>query len=416
MTDDARSRDRVVDAVAASVFVQFAGAAAILPMLPLYLRRHHTSVGLVGLVMASFFAAGVVTQYAAGHLSDRVGHRRIMTAGLALYAIASLGFLSPVGPVGYVALRSLQGLGAGALQLAGLAMVGLVVPLERRGRAFSKVFGAQVSGMAIGPFVGSVLGLAHIRLLFVISAAGAVLGMLPLLVRVPHTVAPAGGEAVARLRFSRALVGVVLVGAIGGLCAGVYEACWSLLMTSRHAAPWQIGLSWTMFSLSFAAFSPIAGRLIDRLDRRRLAIAAMATSSGFIVVYPFIPQPALLIGLGTLEAIGVAVGLPAAQSLLSQLAPSAALGRAQGVFTTAENAAIAVAAAGAGYLFAVHRALPFIAAAVVGSVLTALLPGLWRDVEGHAARAGLDGSGNETAPVSPGRHVGQVVADATANV
>ena len=40
-------------------------------------------------------------------------------------------------------------------------------------------------------------------------------------------------------------------------------------MDSRGAADWQIGLSWTLFALPFAAFSPIAGRLVDRLDRRR---------------------------------------------------------------------------------------------------------------------------------------------------
>jgi len=197
----------------------------------------------------------------------------------------------------------------------------------------------------------------------------------------------AAREVSSRLRLSRGLLGVVFVGMIGGVCTGVYETVWSLLMTSRHASQWQIGLSWTMFAVSFAVFSPLAGRLIDRLDRRRLAIAAMASSAGLIVVYPFIARPAWLIALGTVEAIGVAVGLPAAQSLLSQLAPPEALGRAQGLFTTAENGAIAIAAAAAGYLFAVQRALPFIAACVVAVGLTLTLPRLWRDVEGRAAQA-----------------------------
>src|SRR6476646_6954061 len=98
---------RVVAAVSAAVFVQFAGATAVLPMLPLFLRRQHTSVSLVGVVMASYFAAGVLTQYAAGHLADRVGHRRVMIGGLAIYAVASLGFLLSVSAGGYVALRGL---------------------------------------------------------------------------------------------------------------------------------------------------------------------------------------------------------------------------------------------------------------------------------------------------------------------
>src|SRR5947199_498864 len=133
----ATSPHRTVAAVSAAVFVQFAGATAVLPMLPLFLRRQHTTVALVGVVMASYFAAGVLTQYAAGHLADRIGHRIVMIGGLAVYAVASLGFLMSVGAGGYVALRGLQGLGAGALQLGGLALIGLVVPLEQRRRAFS---------------------------------------------------------------------------------------------------------------------------------------------------------------------------------------------------------------------------------------------------------------------------------------
>ena len=86
--------DRTVAAVSAAVFVQFAGATAMLPLLPLFLRRQHTTIALVGVVMASYFAAGVLTQYAAGHLADRIGHRVVMIGGLAVYAVASLGFLT----------------------------------------------------------------------------------------------------------------------------------------------------------------------------------------------------------------------------------------------------------------------------------------------------------------------------------
>ena len=404
------SERRAVSAVAGATFVQFAGGAAVLPMLPLFLERHHISVGLVGIVMAAFFGAGVLTQYAAGHLSDRIGHRRVMLGGLAVYAAASLGFLLDLGAGGYVGLRALQGLGAGALMLAGLALVGLVTPLERRGRAFSTVFAAQVSGMAIGPVVGSAIGLAHVKWLFVVSAVAALLAMLPIVLRTQATKAPSSQEELAPLRISRGLAGVIVVGVIGGITAGVYETCWTLLMTSRHAAQWQIGLSWTLFSVSFAAVSPLAGRLSDRLDRRVLAISASLVSACFVLVYAFVPKPAWLIALGAIEAIGVAVSFPAAQSLLSQLTHADALGRAQGVFTTAESAAMALAAAVSGYLFAVHRWLPFACAAAAAALLTATLPTLWRDVVGRATEAAEPPAAPEVA-VSPPRQVPTAVAE-----
>jgi DHA1 family multidrug resistance protein-like MFS transporter len=284
-------------------------------------------------------------------------------------------------------MRGLQGVGAGAVQVASLALVGVVVPLERRGRAFSAVFAAQLAGMAIGPLAGSIAGLSHLDSLFIVTAALSLLALIPVYA---GAVAPAVPEAErvaeAPLVVSRALVGVAIVGVAAGLVTGVYETCWSLLMTSRGAAEWQIGVSWTLFAVPFAVFSPVAGWLVDHLDRRRLAIAALVASSAFCATYPFVPKVSVLMMLGVVEAIGVAVAFPAAQSLLTQSTRPESLGRAQGLFTTAETAAIAVAAASSGVMFGAARWVPFVIASAGGLVLTAALPALWRGVPGRVAR------------------------------
>lgn len=377
---------RIVTSLIVAVFVQGVGASAVLPLLPLYLRAHGTSNALVGAVMGSFFVAGVLTQYGAGHLTDRVGHRPIIIGGLALYAGGSLGFLAAVGAGGYVGLRGVQGIGAGAVQVASLAFVGLVVPLERRGRAFSAVFAAQLAGLGIGPIAGSAVGVAHLRWLFIVTAILSALAVVPVMLGAAGAQAQPSSEEDANrpLAITGALIGVVIIGVAGGLVTGVYESCWSLLLRSRGAAAWQIGLSWTLFALPFALFSPIAGRLADRLDRRWLAGASAVAWSGFALVYPFLTSVALLVALGALEAIGVAIAIPAAQSLLTQTATPQTLGRAQGFFTTAETASIAAAAAVSGALFGIARWIPFSAAAVTGVLLVGALPFLWRGLPGHA--------------------------------
>ena len=377
---------RIVTALIAAVFVQGMGASAVLPLLPLYLRAHGTSNALVGAVMGSFFVAGVLTQYAAGHVTDRIGHRPVIVGGLALYAAGSLGFLASVGAGGYVGLRAVQGVGAGAVQVASLAFVGLVVPLERRGRAFSAVFAAQLAGLGIGPIAGSAVGVDHLRWLFIVTAILSTLAVIPVILGATGASPRASGDEVTDrpLSITGALIGVVIIGVAGGLVTGVYETCWSLLLRSRGAAAWQIGLSWTLFALPFALFSPIAGRLADRLDRRWLAGTAVIAWSSFALVYPFLTSVALLVTLGALEAIGVAIAIPAAQSLLTQTATPQTLGRAQGFFTTAETASIAAAAAVSGALFGVARWIPFLSAAVAGVLLVGALPFLWRGVPGRA--------------------------------
>jgi DHA1 family multidrug resistance protein-like MFS transporter len=376
---------RVVAVVTSALFVYGVGASAVLPILPLFLRQRHTGDAMIGAVIAAFFVAGVLTQYGAGWITDRLGHRVVLVTGLGVYAIASCGFLLSLHAGGYVTLRALQGLGSGAVTVAGLSMVAAAVPAERRGRAFSRVFAAQLGGMAIGPVIGSVVGSEHMSWLFVVTAVAAAVAVAPVLWGVR------GGrpqhEDEGGLTVSRGLVGVVLVGVAGGIIAGAYESCWSLLMSSRGAAVWQIGMSWTLFAVPFAAISPLAGRLVDRLDRRWLAVTSMYASAAFAVTYPFLPAPAWLMGLGMFESVAVAVAFPAAQSLLAQTAPASALGRAQGVFTTAETAAIAVAAAISGYLFSLARWAPFLGAAVVAVALTSALPILWRDVAGKVGAA-----------------------------
>lgn len=379
---------RIVTALITAVFVQGVGASAVLPLLPLYLRAHGTSAALVGTVMGAFFIAGVLTQYAAGHLTDRIGHRPVIVAGLVLYAAASLGFIAAVGAGGYLGLRAVQGVGSGAVQVASLALVGLVVPRERRGRAYSAVFAAQLAGLGIGPVAGSAVGVHHLQWLFVVTAALALVAVVPVVLGTSAVTSETGSAETdqAPLNVSRALIGVALIGVAGGLVTGVYEACWSLLLHSRAAADWQIGLSWTLFALPFALFSPVAGRMADRLDRRWLAAFAVIASSGFAALYPFLTSVAWLVGLGAVEAIGVAIAFPAAQSLLTEAATARTLGRAQGFFTTAETASIAVAAAVGGAMFGAARWMPFVAASLAGVAIVAALPGLWHGLPGHAHR------------------------------
>ena len=64
---------RLIRTLTVTVFLQWMGATALVPMLPVYIRHLGGSDALAGVVMASFFAAGVLSQYPIGRLADRVG-------------------------------------------------------------------------------------------------------------------------------------------------------------------------------------------------------------------------------------------------------------------------------------------------------------------------------------------------------
>lgn len=391
LASPAPSADRLVRGLSLAVFLQWFGASAIIPMLPEYIRHRGGSDSLAGLVMAAFFAAGVLFQYPAGRIADRVGRRPVLLAGLAVYAAASFGFLAPVGPTFDIGLRALQGIGAGAAEVAALAMVSAAVNPDRRGKAFASIYGGQVAGMAVGPLIGSILGVNLMWMVFVAAGVTSLAACVPALSIVevgawpdnsgPHGLQPQQS----RIRLSPALIGSLLSSVVLGLTFGVYEICWTLLLKLRGATGWEIGLSWTLFAVPFVLMTRPSGWLTDHLNRKYLVMGGLTLSVVMCGLYPFLHSVPLLVALGAAEAVGTAIVLPAVQSLLAQTSDPSQFGRVQGMFSTSQIAAAAVAAAVAGALFGVGASLPFVITAVTGATIMVAIPLVWRSVNGVVA-------------------------------
>ncbi len=377
-----------------------------MPLLPSYLRSEGSTPGLVGLVMASYFAASVLTQYPAGRISDRFGRREVIVVGLLLFVAGNVGFALVHGPWFAIAFRSLQGMGAGAVTVASAATIGARVEISDRGGSFGALYGSQMLALAIGPLVGSIIGQSSMRLLFLVGAVAGGVALVPLAAVTGDRRAVSLGTGVAapdgrlvdefeylvganpaalgatrersRVQLNATIVGVIVAFFATGLLVGVYESCWTLLLRSRHASTFEIGLSWTLFALPFAALSIPAGRLAGRMDRRRLAIGGLAASAVFCAIYPFLHSVAWLVGLGSLEAACSVIGAPAAVLILTEATSQSAQGEAQGLLETGRTAATAVSAAAAGALFAIDPRIPFTLAAGLSLIGCAAMAWVWR--------------------------------------
>ena len=381
----------------------------MLPLLPGYLRQHGSSPTGVGLVMSAYFAAAVLTQYPLGRLTDRIGCRSVLLASLLLFGLASIGFDFTNGPLAAIAFRGLQGVGAGAVTVASKASVGAALPAGERGRAFGVLYASEMLALAVGPLFGSIAGYSSLHLLFIAAAAASGVAALPILFvvakidrrggerlddpdidnRVPAflpmnsaATEPFFGPSAASIgaHFPPGVLGAVGFFAAVGFQTGVYTACWSLLLRLRGASPFETGLSFTLFALPFAVMSVPAGRLAERVDPRRLAIAATTISMGFACVYPFIHDVGWLISLGSVEAVGAAFGGPAAMVLIARSIAPSQQGAAQGTVETAQVAATAIAAAATGALFGVDPIAPFVGASALSFVCVVVMARAWRAV------------------------------------
>ncbi len=156
------------------------------------------------------FAAGIIT---AAALGDRLGRRRVYTAGLVLFAVASAACaLAPSAGL-LVAARAVRGLGAATVMPLSLTILTGAFPASRRG-AIVGIWGG-IAGIAVasGPLVGGAVtqGLDWHWIFWVnvpIGLAAAVLSSF----RLPESYGPA-------TRLDLPAVGLVSGGAAGILWA-----------------------------------------------------------------------------------------------------------------------------------------------------------------------------------------------------
>jgi EmrB/QacA subfamily drug resistance transporter len=153
-----------------TVSAKLALAALSLSML---LAALGTSIANVGLpTLAEAFGASfqdvqwVVLAYllsittlivSVGRLGDLIGRRRLLLAGISLFALASVlsGLAPSLGLL--IAARAMQGLGAAIMMALTMAMVGETVPKDKTGSAMGLLGTMSAIGTALGPTLGGAL-------------------------------------------------------------------------------------------------------------------------------------------------------------------------------------------------------------------------------------------------------------------
>jgi EmrB/QacA subfamily drug resistance transporter len=137
------------------------------------------------LSLAALFAFG-------GRLADTVGHRRMVTIGVVVFASASaLCGLTPTGSVAeawIVAFRVLQGAGGAIMFPAALAIVVQTFALRERGRALAIFFGIAGGLTAIGPILGGYLTQWTWRAIFWVNVPVAIVALVLIVISRPVTV------------------------------------------------------------------------------------------------------------------------------------------------------------------------------------------------------------------------------------
>ncbi len=156
-----RSRTLILAAMIFAVSMTFIDQTIVSIAVPqIQLELGLTSTGVQWVVnayllsLAAFFAFG-------GRLADTLGHRKMVTLGVIVFAGASaMCGLTPTGSLAeawIVTFRAVQGAGGAIMFPAALAIVVQTFALRERGRALALFFGIAGGLTAIGPVLGGYL-------------------------------------------------------------------------------------------------------------------------------------------------------------------------------------------------------------------------------------------------------------------
>jgi EmrB/QacA subfamily drug resistance transporter len=393
MIDDRGKKIILLVASLSSFLVPFT-SSSITVALPAMAAQFNADAITLGWITSAYIIAAAVFIVPFGRYADIVGRKKIFLYGILLFTIASLACACAPAENFLIIARFVQGIGGAMIFATSVAIVTQVYGPGERGWALGITIATVYAGLSAGPFLGGILtdrfGWPAI---FLVNIPIGLACIALIHRRIRHEWADAAGE-----RFDTAgaiCYGIMLFAAIYGMLllpdpaglAGIGIAAGAAIMFWRmekrstsplmdlsvfannrtfvfsniaaminYGATFGVGVLLSLylqyiqgFSAEFAGiilvaqpvvqtlFSPVAGRLSDRMEPRIVATAGMALTtlglSFFIFLTPATPLWAIV---GSLMVLGLGYGFfssPNTNAIMSS-AEKRHLGIASGMVAT----------------------------------------------------------------------------------
>ncbi|WP_328822484.1 multidrug effflux MFS transporter [Micromonospora rubida] len=261
-----------------------------LPALPALVADFDTTSAAVQMTLTGTLAGLALGQLVIGPLSDAVGRRKPLIAGIALHVVASL--LCVVAPNIAVlgALRVVQGLGVAAASVVAMAVVRDLFDGTEFARLLSRLLLVMGAAPILAPTLGSgLLRWTDWRGVFVALAAFGVLLVVVAALGLRETL-PAerrrrgGVRATARVYGSllrdRTFVGLVLVAGLAMAALFAYVAGSSFVFQEQYGLnEQQFGLAFGAGAVGLIAATQGNVRLLRHYSPQRILVAALAVGT-----------------------------------------------------------------------------------------------------------------------------------------
>jgi len=371
------------------VLISGIGYGIISPIIPVYADELEASSFEIGIMVASFAVFQVIFQAPGGMFSDRIGPKRIIFTGLVLIAISSFLFTVTEDIRLFILFRAIEGAGTGMIFPAVSAYVFSISNHVNRGSYMGIFLTFWILGFTMGPAIGGVLADTFtIKTPFYFCSAICILALIIMEIILENPEGSRGGSGgESFLDRARTIVrksgmpAVLFRGFTIQFNNGVHMMALALFL---HEI---VGMTKTLIGLTFAVegvfmllFTPLGGKLTDRIGRKKPIIFG---GMGMAFTWFMIPTinnfhwtagpltfDEFIYGCILVSITGIGVGLnsPAAMSLITETSPGKQKGTGMGVYGTISGTGFILGPILAGLLYAKEPAYPFWMASVMALV------------------------------------------------
>ncbi|HET9941908.1 MAG TPA: MFS transporter [Terriglobia bacterium] len=359
------------------LFLGVSDTQLVPPLLSSIANEFQTSAGHTGIIVTSYSLAAAVFALFAGPLSDRIGRKKVLVGGLALFTAASFSTQHVTTLGALLVVRTLTGFAAGTLSTCALSFAGDHYSYQQRGRAMGLLSMAYFLAFVVSAPAGALM--APVWGWHSIFGGLAALGAAMFILAVWKLPASRTGHATAAMlpnfhaHFAKPerLAGMVAAFLTSGGVVGFLTYVGAWLIDEQKVGTKSMALTFMISGIAAVAAAPLSGWLADHAGKRRVIIwANILLAPIFLVVARLEWGWVLWSGIALL---GVAAS--ARQAPLHALTTEIVGAEIRGEYTAMRNAAsqigIASAAAISSFVF---DASGFAGVSIVAAVFTALVP------------------------------------------
>jgi DHA1 family bicyclomycin/chloramphenicol resistance-like MFS transporter len=297
-----------------------------LPAFPAIARDFH-DVAAPQISLAAYFFGLAIGQMTQGALSDRLGRRGPLLAGLVIYTVASIGCAACWSVESFAVFRLLAALGCSAGVVIPRAMVRDLAD----GPAAAKLFSKLMLVMGVAPIVSPMLGAAVVsvaswRMIFVVAAIYGVIAVFCIWKFLPDTL-PAErrtriGLIPVIVRYAvifreRAFISHALTGAFTSACLFAYLSATPQIFIGEFG--WttaEYALLFGVCAVAYIGYNQLNPTLVNRFGIKNVisvAVTVLVVACAGLAVVAWHPEgPFAIVALLLLSEFGFGLVMPCA--------------------------------------------------------------------------------------------------------